>query len=192
MKHKLIIILLFIFFLGNNKKSKKFNINSNNSNHINNANYPNISSTINSKNFIINSNISIITNQTNLLNTLNISNLNKQINNNNTINKNKKINFDFNKYKEYFQNAKEGKILYNENLVYSQNPLISVVIPLYNDEKYINATLKSVQNQKMKDIEIIFIDDFSTDNSTKYVEESQKKDPRILLIKKKKYGYIIY
>ena len=192
LNHKLIIILLFIFFLGNNKKSKKFNINANNSNYINNANYPNISSTINSKNFIINSNISIITNQTNLLNTLNISNLNNQINNNNTMNKNKKINFDFNKYKEYFQNAKEGKILYNENLVYSQNPLISVVIPLYNDEKYINATLKSVQNQKMKDIEIILIDDFSTDNSAKYVEESQKKDPRIMLIKNKKNMGILY
>ena len=192
LKHKLIIILLFIFFLGNNQISKKFNINANNTNYINNANYPNISSIINSKNIINNSNISIIANQTNLLNTLNISNLYKQINNNNTMNKNKKINFDFNKYKEYFQNSKEGKILYNENLVYSQNPLISVVIPLYNDEKYINATLKSVQNQKMKDIEIILIDDFSTDNSAKYVEESQKKDPRILLIKNKKNMGILY
>ena len=44
----------------------------------------------------------------------------------------------------------------------------------------------------MKNIEIILIDDFSTDNSIKYVEESQKKDPRIILIKNKKNMGILY
>ena len=44
----------------------------------------------------------------------------------------------------------------------------------------------------MKDIEIILIDDFSTDNSIKYVEEVQKKDPRILIFKNKKNMGVLY
>jgi len=126
------------------------------------------------------------------LNTLNISNINTKININIITNQSKTINYEFYEYNKYFQNAKEGKILYEENLVYSQNPLISVVIPLYNVEQYINATLLSVQNQKMKDIEIILIDDCSTDNSSVYAEEAQKKDPRILLFKNKKNMGVLY
>ena len=124
--------------------------------------------------------------------TLNVSTINTKININKMANQSMRLDHEFSEYQEYFQSAKEGKILYEENLVYSQNPLISVVIPLYNVENYINATLKSVQNQKMKDIEIILIDDFSTDNSIKYVEESQKKDPRILIFKNKKNMGVLY
>jgi len=170
---KIIIFLLFIFLVEKKSQPAKFNVNLN------------ILS-------ILNSNISNIKSPTNLLNTQNISNINTQINNYITTNLNMRLDHEFNEYKEYFQNAKEGKILYEENLVYSQNPLISVVIPLYNNEKYINATIKSVQNQKMKDIEIILVDDCSTDNSTKYVEEAQKKDPRIILIKNNKKMFILY
>jgi len=167
---KIIIFLLLIFFLEKKSQPNKFNINLN------------ISS-------ILKLNISIITSPTNLLNT---SNINTEINNNKTTNQSMRLNHEFIEYKEYFQNAKEGNILYEENLVYSQNPLISVVIPLYNVEKFINATLKSVQNQRMKDIEIILVDDCCTDNSTKYIEEAQKKDPRILLMKNKKNMGILY
>ena len=47
----------------------------------------------------------------------------------------------------------------------TDNPKISVVIPVYNGEKYIKSALTSIQNQDLKDIEIIMIDDFSDDNS---------------------------
>jgi len=124
--------------------------------------------------------------------TLNVSTINTKININKMANQSMRLDHEFSEYQEYFQSAKEGKILYEENLVYSQNPLISVVIPLYNVENYINATLTSVQNQKMKDIEIILIDDFSTDNSIKYVKEVQKKDPRILIFKNKKNMGVLY
>ena len=93
--------------------------------------------------------------------------------------------YKFEDYKQYFNYSKTGKILYENNLVYSDNPKISVIIALYNAEKYINSTLISIQNQKMKDIEIIIVDDSSTDNSVKYVEEAQKKDPRVVLYKNK-------
>ena len=57
---------------------------------------------------------------------------------------------------------------------------------MYNRDEYINSTIKSVQNQRMKDLEIIIVDDFSVDDSIKYVEEAQKSDSRIILIKNKK------
>jgi len=177
---KLIVFIIIIFFLEKTPGSKKFNINSN------------ISSIISSKNSIKNLNISIITSITNHINNLNISNINTKINQNKTINQNNEFEDEFNKCKEYIKNSREGKILYEENLEYSQNPLISVVIALLNSEKYINDTLKSVQNQKMKDIEIILVDDCSEDNSVKYVEEAQKKDPRIIFIKNKKNMGILY
>lgn len=48
---------------------------------------------------------------------------------------------------------------------------ISVIIPIYNSEKYIEKTLQSVFNQKYKDFEIIFVDDGSTDNSVNLVKD---------------------
>ena len=104
----------------------------------------------------------------------------------------RKISFTFKDYQEYYNLSREGKILYKENLITSKWPFISVIIPLYNAEKYINATLKSVQNQRMKDIEIIIIDDCSKDKSLLYVEEAKKIDPRIIIIKNKKNMSILY
>ena len=47
----------------------------------------------------------------------------------------------------------------------SQNPKISIIISVYNGEGYLNTTLLSIQNQDLKDIEIILVDDGSKDNS---------------------------
>ena len=103
-----------------------------------------------------------------------------------------KTSYTLQDYQEYYKIAKEGKILYKENLVKSENPIISVIIALYNDEKYINATLKSVQNQRMKDIEIIIVDDCSNDKSLLYAEEARKNDPRITVTRNKKNMAILY
>ena len=89
-------------------------------------------------------------------------------------------------YFEYINLSKNGIFLYKENLVKSDNPKISVIISVYNREKFINSTLRSVQNQKMKDIEIIIVDDCSTDNSVNYIKEAQKIDPRIILLRNEK------
>ncbi|KJD32087.1 hypothetical protein PK35_11660 [Tamlana nanhaiensis] len=62
----------------------------------------------------------------------------------------------------------------------------SVIIPLYNKEKYIEATLNSVLNQEFKDFEIIIFDDGSTDDSLKQVEAFS--DSRILIIKEINQG----
>ena len=45
---------------------------------------------------------------------------------------------------------------------------------------------KNLQSQNFKDVEIIFVDDFSKDNSVNLIEEFKKKDERIILIKKEK------
>lgn len=66
------------------------------------------------------------------------------------------------------------------------NELISVIIPLYNKEKWIKKTLESVINQSFKNIEILIIDDGSTDDSLKKVKEIH--DNRITIFTKKNGG----
>ena len=61
-------------------------------------------------------------------------------------------------------------------------PKISVIIPVYNAEKYLNKTLESILKQSLKDIEVICVDDGSTDNSKDIVEQYVKKDSRIHLL----------
>ena len=63
-----------------------------------------------------------------------------------------------------------------------QNKLITVVIPIYNVEKYIEECLNSIINQTYKHLEILCIDDCGEDNSIKIVEEYSKKDNRIKIV----------
>lgn len=58
-------------------------------------------------------------------------------------------------------------------------PKISVIIPVYNSEKYLRKCLNSVLKQTLKDLEIILINDCSPDNSQRIIEEFAKKDKRI-------------
>ncbi len=60
-------------------------------------------------------------------------------------------------------------------------PLISIIVPIYNVKKYIRKCLDSLKNQSMKQIEVICIDDGSTDNSGRIAEE-YKADPRFRII----------
>ena len=57
--------------------------------------------------------------------------------------------------------------------------LISFVIPVYNVEPYLRDCLDSVINQTYKNLEIILVNDGSTDNSKTICEEYQKKDSRL-------------
>lgn len=59
---------------------------------------------------------------------------------------------------------------------------ISIIIPLYNTEKYISECIISILNQTYKNLEIIIVNDGSTDNSEKRCLEFQKKDQRIKYI----------
>ena len=67
---------------------------------------------------------------------------------------------------------------------------ISVIVPIYNSEKYLTECLDSIVNQTLKDIEIICVNDGSTDKSKQIVEKYQKKYNNIVLINKKNQGVI--
>ena len=65
---------------------------------------------------------------------------------------------------------------------YTQQPKVSVIIPVYNTAEFLPQCLDSVINQTLKDIEIICIDDGSTDNSLQILQEYAKKDDRIIVL----------
>ncbi len=68
-------------------------------------------------------------------------------------------------------------------------PKISVIMAVYNSEKFLEESIKSVLNQSFKDFELIIVYDVSKDNSLKIIKKFLKKDKRIkLIINKKKEG----
>ena len=70
----------------------------------------------------------------------------------------------------------------------NQKPLVSVIVPVYNVEKYLEECLDSIINQTLEDIEIICVNDGSTDNSLKILKKYAKKDNRIKIINQKNCG----
>ena len=68
-------------------------------------------------------------------------------------------------------------------------PKVSIVVPIYNVEKYLPECLDSIVNQKLKDIEIICVDDGSKDSSLEIMKQYQAKDPRVKIITKPNAGY---
>lgn len=65
---------------------------------------------------------------------------------------------------------------------------VSVIIPVYNAEKYLKECLDSVISQSLKEIEIICIDDGSTDNSLEILKEYTQNDNRIIVLQQKNSG----
>lgn len=65
-------------------------------------------------------------------------------------------------------------------------PKVSIIVPVYNVEQYLEKCLNSLINQTLTDIEIICVDDCSTDNSYKILKKYAKQDSRITILKNKK------
>lgn len=65
-----------------------------------------------------------------------------------------------------------------------EKPLISVIVPIYNVENYLRQCLDSIIGQTYQNLEILLIDDASTDNSVSICQEYQARDERICLLKK--------
>lgn len=70
-----------------------------------------------------------------------------------------------------------------DDFIKREKPKITLIITLYNQEKYIRTIYASIQKQELKDIEIIFVDDASIDNTTKKIEELMENDKRIVYLK---------
>ena len=66
--------------------------------------------------------------------------------------------------------------------------LISVIIPVYNTEKYLDACVESVAGQTYDNLEIILVDDGSADNCPAMCDEWARRDSRIRVIHKKNGG----
>lgn len=75
-----------------------------------------------------------------------------------------------------------------EGVTSKSNPKLSVVVPVYNVAPYLDEALDSVENQTYKDMEVICVNDGSTDNSPEILERHAKKDKRIKIITQKNQG----
>ena len=69
-----------------------------------------------------------------------------------------------------------------------KNPLVSVIVPVYNVEKYLRQCLDSILGQTYKNLEIIIVNDGSTDSSANIIKEYKKTDDRIVVISQKNQG----
>ena len=68
------------------------------------------------------------------------------------------------------------------------NKLISIIVPVYNVDKYLDRCIESIRNQTIKNLEIILVDDGSTDNSSAICDSYAKIDKRIKVIHKENGG----
>ena len=67
----------------------------------------------------------------------------------------------------------------NESI--NNSPLVSIIVPVYNAERFIKDTIKTVMNQTYENWELLLVDDCSTDKSAKIIKDYQQKDKRIKL-----------
>lgn len=65
-----------------------------------------------------------------------------------------------------------------------ENKLVSIIVPIYNQEKYLEKSLKSILNQTYENLEIILVNDGSTDKSSDIIESYKNKDSRIKVVNK--------
>ena len=71
-----------------------------------------------------------------------------------------------------------------------EKPLISVVMSVYNDEQFLRQAIESILNQTFKNFEFIIIDDGSTDNSGKIIDQYANLDKRITVVHQKNHGLV--
>ncbi len=68
------------------------------------------------------------------------------------------------------------------------NELVSIIVPIFNAERYIGNCLDSILSQNYKNIEVLLINDGSTDNSKKIIEDYKNRDSRINIINQENLG----
>ncbi len=67
-------------------------------------------------------------------------------------------------------------------------PALSVIVPVYNAERYLEECLSSIEGQTFRDLEVLCIDDGSTDGSSVILERQAKRDPRLKVFRKENRG----
>ena len=70
-----------------------------------------------------------------------------------------------------------------------QTPMVSIIVPVYNVERYLRQCLDSLVNQTYQNVEIICVDDGSTDASSEILTEYALKNSKIRVIRQKTLGF---
>ena len=68
------------------------------------------------------------------------------------------------------------------------NPIVSIIVPVYNTQKYLTRCIESIKNQTLENIEIIIVDDGSKEECAAFCDEIAKGDLRIKVVHKKNGG----
>ena len=90
---------------------------------------------------------------------------------------------DISKIKKFRELNYKNSLLSHQYFAKSENPDVSVIITAFNQAHCFYLALRSVQNQSLKNIEIIIIDDCSLDNTTEVIKQYMKEDGRIIYLK---------
>ena len=98
----------------------------------------------------------------------------------------------FKRARNFLENCIKGNLLRSISHLPKESPIASAVIPVYNSKNFISRAIKSIQNQNILNIEIILVDDKSTDDTLSFIREIQKTDPRIKIIANKKNKGTLY
>ena len=89
---------------------------------------------------------------------------------------------ELNIYKKYINECKELK-RFNITKIFNENPFLSICLPVYNMEKYIERAILSIINQSFQNFEIIIVNDNSNDNTENIIKRLKLEDDRIKIIK---------
>ncbi len=94
--------------------------------------------------------------------------------------------------RNYVSVCKQGLLLPGRTFERSDHPKISVIIPMYNEENNIIQVIRSIQNQSLKELEIVCVNDNSNDKTLSILQSLQKEDPRIRIITNKTNRGVLY
>ena len=92
---------------------------------------------------------------------------------------------ELNIYKKYINECEKLK-RFNITKIFNENPFLSICLPVYNMEKYIERAILSIINQSFQNFEIIIVNDNSNDDTEKIIERLKSEDNRIKIIKHNK------
>ena len=95
-------------------------------------------------------------------------------------------------FRNYITVSRQGLLLPNRIFKRSENPKISIIIPMYNEAKNAKSVIRSIQNQNLQDLEIVCVNDNSKDDTLSVLEKLQEEDPRITILTNKSNRGVIY
>ena len=95
-------------------------------------------------------------------------------------------------FREYISFNNQGALLPERKLQKFEKPKVSVVIPMYNEEKNVIQIIRSIQNQSLQEIEIVCVNDNSNDKTLSILNSLKEIDPRILIINNKINRGVLY